>query len=89
MPDDTPEARRARFVEELPRLCRDVWGADDRRADPAHLAAMTLEQLVAICCEAMEENARRWGESHPQEMAEFRALSLAEKINLLTAGHLT
>ena len=85
---DTPEERRQFLAENLPSLCHKVFGADDPRAEPAHLADMTLEQLLGVYRAAIEESIARWRAANPPELEAFRRLPVSEKIRILCAGRL-
>ncbi len=83
----TREGRRQWFAETLPALCREVFGADDPRADPAHLADMTLEELHRIYHEATQKGIADWVATNPPQREAFRRLPLSEKVRILRTDY--
>jgi hypothetical protein len=91
MPDDgenprlptSPEDRRRMLADGLPALCRDVFGEDDSRADPAALAEMTIEELHSVYRQAVQSDIAAWRATNPPQLEVFRRLPVAEKIRLL------
>ena len=71
------------LADGLPALCRDVFGADDPRADPARLAKMTLEELHSVYRQALQHNIATWRATRPPELEAFRRLPTSEKIRML------
>jgi hypothetical protein len=83
----THEERRQMFAGSLPILCRDLFGPDDPRADPAHLADLTLEELRGVFREAMQEGIAKWRATNPPQREAFRRLPVSGKIRILRTDY--
>ena len=81
------EERRRMLAGMLPSLCRDVFGIDDPRADPARLAEMTIEQLHNLYRQAVEEDVALWRATNPPQLEAFRRLPVTERIRVLRRDH--
>jgi hypothetical protein len=79
----SPEERRQLLADGLPSLCVAVFGADDPRADPARLAAMTTEELRVIYWQALQHDIATYRATNPPQLEAFHRLPTSEKIRLL------
>jgi hypothetical protein len=81
------EERRRLFVEGLPPLLRQVYREDDPRADPAHLATLTLPQLHGVYKEAVQADIAAYRATNPPQLEAFRRLPVSEKIRILRSDY--
>jgi hypothetical protein len=78
------EAKRRLFVETLATEGAKVFDADDPRCDRDYLETLALPELCEVYKQMVAAGIAAWRATNPPERAAFLALSVDEKIRILT-----